>query len=79
MDIYKYIFFPSVISYESAICFIRFLRCDHAQHWKALWLFGPSWLIHLFCRSVWTKKQKIVNGQGTVAKLFVGLIFFGLS
>ena len=24
MDIYKYIFFPSVISYESAICFIRF-------------------------------------------------------
>ena len=42
-------------------------------------LFGPSWLIHLFCRSVWTKKQKIVNGQGTVAKLFLGLIFFGLS
>ena len=80
MDIYKYIFFPSVISYESAICFIRFFRCDHAQHWKALWLFEPNWLIPLFGHSVWTKNQKIVNGQGTAAKLFLCLIFFsGLS
>ena len=30
MDIYKHLFFPSDISYESAICFIRFF--DMTMH-----------------------------------------------
>lgn len=80
MDIYKHIFFPSDISYESAIGFIRFsdMTMDNTEkHCDYSDLTDSS--VHLSGHSVCTKKQKTVNGLGTAAKLFLCLIFFGLS